>query len=1050
MSVKKNLKNRIKSAILGVIFAFISIFTPILTSTPVHAEIKPDEYSITGELQDLIDLTPFDDDYVTDPVVEEEKKQEEAAKKADQLACKKQLGSISWLVCPAMEAIAKATDSIYSTIKDLLNINPLDDSSESPVHKIWSYLLNFTNIVFIIFLLVVVFSQVTGIGINNYGIKKALPKLLIMAILVNLSFHICALMVDVSNIVGQSLRGLFESVAAGIEKYPYVDIAIGESYDTIASGSAIALLGVSAIVESGALWMLIPTILSALAAVVSGLITIALRQAVVILLVMVSPLALVCYVLPNTEDLYRKWKNTLKSMLIFYPMFSLLYGASNLAGWALMSSANGNVYMVILGLAVQITPLIASWSLMKMSGTVLGTINQKIRSALDKPIAVNRNWASSHMLNTRANYMAHGISPSSRLNQYLENRRILREIDTKNAQSVIENKGIEYAQRKIAGSAVGSIAKDSKQARASHYTKTAKMAGNYKMIASNATSHAEHVISEYGNYFDRSNLDKSLGKQAQQAWLDYGRAAYVRELDEENDIDFLVAQYLKANARDENNNPKDRLSYDRYVRSVVGVKGQERLIAKVIAQAARVESKQRSEFAILHAKYGHNGYNKQAFRSWLAGYYVNDDGWAVDKNGERLTDENGNKLEKMPGEILSTPELRSKMVLYDKRDEKGLYYDMKDQDGNIIARVHRGKGADGENHDDAAFIKETASNYDIPIGDPINNLYGILSGITPGSIETPQGQNDIGLSRYSTTIGRAMATYKGNASWAGSMFNSGIGNRQIKNSAQYALWVLDSIVKTLKPGAFNTQNPASVAYINTLFNPDNWDEIFDLESIKDAVNINNKPLGGEDWDPESVEIFKKTRNYNDLKPIAVDNPTYEQMMNKIKRKYLFPAMTKVMPSFDRLMTSNTADNQKPGTADEQTKLIQMFEEKWLQDPNLPDPTLVDQDLPGEARALRGKKHDKNGNILYPDKRANRSGWNPGYGAATSGTLRNELMNAHGNAITADDAIDAFTAILASEPAYSRALIQFEDLVADNPGASLGTIQTWIDMLAPLV
>lgn len=150
------------------------------------------------------------------------------------------------------------------------------------------------------------------------------------------------------------------------------------------------------------------------------------------------------------------------------------------------------------------------------------------------------------------------------------------------------------------------------------------------------------------------------------------------------------------------------------------------------------------------------------------------------------------------------------------------------------------------------------------------------------------------------------------------------------------------------------------------------------------------------------------------------------------------------------MTSNTADNQKPGTADEQTKLIQMFKKKWMDDPMLPDPTLVNQDLPGEARTLRSMKHDKSGTILYPDKRANRSGWNPGYGAATSGTLRNELMNACNRAITADDAIDAFAAILASEPAYSRALIQFEDLVAENPGASLGTIQTWIDMLAPLV
>ena len=151
------------------------------------------------------------------------------------------------------------------------------------------------------------------------------------------------------------------------------------------------------------------------------------------------------------------------------------------------------------------------------------------------------------------------------------------------------------------------------------------------------------------------------------------------------------------------------------------------------------------------------------------------------------------------------------------------------------------------------------------------------------------------------------------------------------------------------------------------------------------------------------------------------------------------------------MTSNTADNQKPGTADEQTKLIQMFKEKWYEDPMLPDPTLVNQDLPGEARALRGMKHDKNGTILYPDKRAGRNGNGPSYGGgATTGALRGELEDAYNGSLTAEDAIDAFVAVLNSSPSYSRALERFEELVYENPNANLGTIHSWIDMIAPLV
>ena len=42
------------------------------------------------------------------------------------------------------------------------------------IYEIWKYCLSITNIVFVIFLLVVIYSQLTGMGISNYGIKKTI------------------------------------------------------------------------------------------------------------------------------------------------------------------------------------------------------------------------------------------------------------------------------------------------------------------------------------------------------------------------------------------------------------------------------------------------------------------------------------------------------------------------------------------------------------------------------------------------------------------------------------------------------------------------------------------------------------------------------------------------------------------------------------------------------------------------------------------------------------------------------------------------------------
>ena len=1013
MMGKNRLKPRIRKAIFGLFFAIISVFgllsNTLINETPVYAD--PVEETTTSA------VTTGD-------------------------GCQNSLGALGWLVCPTTGKIAEAVDWLYDKIEDILIINPVESTDGSPIYEVWKYMKGITNIVFIIFLLVVIYSQITGIGISNYGLKKALPKLIVAAVLVNLSFLICSLAVDVSNIVGSSLRGMFTSVeetvvanmaGAGADASA-LNLSYAEMFSSIAGGAALAIGGAVIAFETGAIWMLIPVVLGAIVAVVTGLITIALRQAVVALLIMISPLAIVAYMLPNTDEWFKKWRKLLTQMLVFYPMFSLLFGASSLAGFAIIASAKDG-FGLLLGMAIQIFPLFFAWSLMKMSGTILGDINARLRGLSAAPLASNRAWADSRRMNRKMNTMANGVTPSARLMQYLNKRRMLREEDTKNALAATTGKAAEYVQRKIAGSEIGDTT--SRSRRASRYTRNAKRAKNYDMISQNAASHTAHVLGNYGDYFNRDARDVALNKQAQRAWVDYGRSIYQKEIDDENDIDFLVNTYLEANKRDADNRPVDEVAFNRYIRSVAGPDGEERLLAKVIAQSAKSESQRRAEVARMIDKYKLNGYNKSEFRSFAVGYYVDGDGWAVDKNGNRLRNADGSYVETIQGDALTkAPE---KLVLYDKRDEQGLYFDMKDQDGNVVTRVHRGTGANGVNYDDAPFMKEMFTNYDIPIGDPINNVYSILAGIKPGDIVTPQGQNEIGLAGYSTTIGKAMNVYKGDAAWSGAMFNSGIGNRQIRNSAEYAIWALDSIKKTVKPGPFNVQSPASIGFLRTILDPDNWDKIFTEEDIANAINIDNKPIGGEDWEIDENGVI--------VGYTSVENPTHEQRMNTIMRKFVYPAMKKITPAFDRLRTSNTIDNQKPGTADAQYELLKMIEEKWEGNDAIRfDPTLVDQDLQSEARAFRQRKHDKDGNLLYEtDIPHGRRGHR-----ARTGNLLIMLDDAFNDCVTAEELKHNIFALLNERVEYSRALERFDELCSENPDATMEEIQGWFVELDTLV
>lgn len=361
-------------------------------------------------------------------------------------SCEQALGAVAWTVCPNTGIVSQAVGWLYDRLESILTINPVEAKDGSPIYEIWKYCLTLANFVFIIFVLVIIYSQITGYGINNYGIKKALPKLIVAAVLVNLSFLICSLAVDISNIVGNGVRALFESVEESVAATSNMSmhLSIWDQIMTYLGGGAIAIGATMIAFDAGMMWMLIPVVFGALVSVVAGLITIAMRQAVIVLLIMIAPLAIVGCILPNTEPWFQKWKQLFLRMLIFYPMFSLLFGASSLAGFALITSATDG-FGLLLGAAVQTFPLFFAWSLMKMSGTFLETINAKARSIGARPVAASRNFAELQRQASRARHLAGPArTPSLKLMQFMANRRVMTEADLSAHQETVRNRGLAY------------------------------------------------------------------------------------------------------------------------------------------------------------------------------------------------------------------------------------------------------------------------------------------------------------------------------------------------------------------------------------------------------------------------------------------------------------------------------------------------------------------------------------------------------------------------------------------------------------------------------
>ena len=358
----------------------------------------------------------------------------------NQTTCYDEVGGVGWIVCPGTSFLANIIDGAYGVLEELINVDPIPLEQDAPIHVVWDYLRNIANVIFVIVFIIIIYSQITGLGISNYGIKRMLPRLIIAAILLNLSYIVCAIGVDFSNIVGSGFRSIFntiaeEALANGTVSDAATSVSVAGVVATILGVGTAGTIGALALAGgfSGLIWLLIPIVLSGAIAIISALITMAARQALILLLVMISPLAVAAYLLPNTERWFNRWLNTLISMIIFYPMFSILYGAANLAGLVMITSA-ANWLGVVLGIAVMVLPLFMSIPLLRMSGTVLGRIDGLVHRAAAPAHGRLRDVSRENQRLSKARQLSStSFRPSTRLAQYLNQRSVNRANDLADA-----------------------------------------------------------------------------------------------------------------------------------------------------------------------------------------------------------------------------------------------------------------------------------------------------------------------------------------------------------------------------------------------------------------------------------------------------------------------------------------------------------------------------------------------------------------------------------------------------------------------------------------
>ncbi|OIO51878.1 MAG: hypothetical protein AUJ11_01305 [Parcubacteria group bacterium CG1_02_44_65] len=193
--------------------------------------------------------------------------------------------------------------------------------ASAPAVKIaWAITRDLANLSFILILITIAFAAI--LRVETYGMKSLLPKLIVVALLVNFSLVMCGAVIDASQVItgffmDQAKEGgdLTLKIVDGLSLQKTLQLAKGgwqklEAAANIPGNFVISLIGG------------IIVIIGATLAFFLGALFLITRIIALWILIILSPLALLAAVLPATKGLWSKWVQSFIKWTLFAPIYT--------------------------------------------------------------------------------------------------------------------------------------------------------------------------------------------------------------------------------------------------------------------------------------------------------------------------------------------------------------------------------------------------------------------------------------------------------------------------------------------------------------------------------------------------------------------------------------------------------------------------------------------------------------------------------------------------------------------------------------------------------
>lgn len=246
---------------------------------------------------------------------------------------------IAWILLPVIWLLGKLVSLFLSILIAIAQYN--DFIKSAAVTYGWTIVRDFANMFFVLILLVIAFATI--LRVESYNLKTWLPKLVIMAILINFSKLICGVIIDFAQVIMLTFLGAVKEITGGTMIELLGVSKILEFNESEVEGIEVSGWTILSSVILGVIMMIVAVVV-----IVVMLMMIIVRMVMIWIYIVLSPLAYLLASFPQGKKYSERWWSDFSKNVIVGPIIAFFLWLS----FASLGGVEGSAEMEKMGPAV--------------------------------------------------------------------------------------------------------------------------------------------------------------------------------------------------------------------------------------------------------------------------------------------------------------------------------------------------------------------------------------------------------------------------------------------------------------------------------------------------------------------------------------------------------------------------------------------------------------------------------------------------------------------------------------------------------------------------